>query len=78
MTNKDKGFEEAVLDGITHEYQYEISNVTDTNFDLTVWYMGQSITERCPCYLANPHDDVRAPHGPLLLAKLIGGKWTPT
>jgi hypothetical protein len=76
MGIQEKGRAAAKIDGVICEYQYTIENIRDTTFDLTVWYRGESIRERVSRYLMDPHEDVRAPHGPMLLAALIGGEWT--
>ena len=74
MKDKKPRKVEVEINGAMYECQYEIDNLRDTTFDMTVWYKGESITETCPSYLANPHDDVLAPHGPYLLAKLLEAK----
>ena len=59
------------LDGVTYSVQYEIARHRDGWFDLTLWYRGHSISDRCPCYSCDPHEDVAAPHGPSLLKQLL-------
>jgi hypothetical protein len=53
------------------KFQYEILNLRDGWFDLTIWHDGKSIMERVPNYLADPKDDVKNSHGAMILKKLI-------
>jgi len=62
---------ELVVDEQCYRAQYEISDLVDGWFTLTIWYQGQSITERVPMYSVNPVNDVLQPHGPRLLQILL-------
>jgi len=59
------------VDKKEYSIDYEVSNLTDTHFDLSIWYYGKEIREKCPRYLANPEEDIISPHGPMLLQKLL-------
>jgi len=70
--NHGTGKEEIILNGEKYLIQYEIENDIDGWFDLTVWHDGDSIRRRVPRYQADTIEDIRQPHGPMLLAKIIG------
>jgi hypothetical protein len=67
----EKGQLSIELDGQTYLVQYEIAEIRDEWFTLTIWYSGTSITERVPWYTMNAHDDVSSPHGGMLLRRLL-------
>ncbi len=71
MEKTEKGTIVLDLDNQEYPIQYEINNFIDSWFDLTIWYKGTSITERVPGYTLNPHDDVKSPHGEMLLRNLL-------
>ncbi len=59
------------LDGTVYSVQYEINRIRDGWFDLRLWYRGRAMSERCPQYSFDPHQDVAAPHGPILLQRML-------
>lgn len=70
-SNIERGTTTVDLDGAPYVLQYEVAEITDGWFTLTIWYRGQSCSERVPSYTTNPHDDIKAPHGSMLLRRLI-------
>ena len=67
----EKGKASIDLNGQTYLVQYEITELRDGWFTLTIWYSGKSVTERVPYYTMNAHDDVNSPHGGVLLRRLL-------
>lgn len=59
------------LDGQTYSVQYQLNELSDGWFTLTIWHSGKSVSERVPCYTMNAHDDVESPHGGVLLRRLL-------
>ena len=70
-SKSEKGTTTVDLDGVSYSIQYEIADLRDGWFTLTIWYRGRSCTERVPWYTINPHDDVHMPHGMTLLRRLF-------
>lgn len=67
----EKGRVRISLDDVIYFIQYEITELQDAWFKLTIWYCGKSVTERVPRYAIDPHDDVKSPHGSTLLQLLL-------
>jgi hypothetical protein len=70
-SNIETGTTTVDLDGTPYLLQYEVAEIRDGWFTLTIWYMGKSCAERVPSYSMNPHDDIKATHGSMLLRRLI-------
>jgi len=72
----EKGHASIDLDGQTHSVQYELDELRDGWFTLTIWHSGRSVSERVPCYTMNAHDDVKSAHGGVLLRRLLSESQT--
>ena len=67
----EKGKASIDLDGQAYLIQYELTELREGWFTLTIWHSGRSVTERVPSYTTNAHDDVKSPHGGVLLKRLL-------
>jgi hypothetical protein len=67
----ERGKVDVDLKDMSHSAQYEIADLTDGWFTLTIWYRGKSCSERVARYTINPRDDVKMPHAPMLLGRLL-------
>jgi hypothetical protein len=71
MEREDPRTIELLLDNRSYVVEYQIHELVDGWFTLTIWYRGKSISERVPVYTSNLRGDVEMPHGPMLLQRLL-------
>lgn len=71
MSQLQRGKTTLELNGIPYDIQFEISRLIDGWFDLKVWHEGKSATERVPQYSSDPVEDIKSPHGTILLNKIL-------
>ena len=60
-----------VLNGISYQIDYTIEDLSEVSFRLTIWYKGESVSQKVPRYLLDPEQDVAAPHGLKLLEMIL-------